>query len=281
MSTPGYAAYLSMDCHQPRRVALTLLWGEALMLKTSLSTQFEIVDNVAAPESVVKMTSNTFQNEDCVQRTGQQPAISQPTHIYPDDAIYCSSEVGYRKDAGTMWTWLKDTEARLPEDFAHIGDNEQSDAQQVAKQGLSPIGIINTAVLADLRGYPMPSGWRTARSDWRSGIALGPAIAEIGNNPFAPSPLFPTKIETPYDFGYLILGPLVFGFLSWLVRNAREHEVGRLFFLARGAYFLHRTYTALTKVAGAFAMPPASIFSCRGAQRSPQLSPHIQIQVSS
>jgi FMN phosphatase YigB (HAD superfamily) len=217
------------------------------------AAMIEVCRRLGAAGCRLIVVSDTYMDESFIRKVLIQHGIDDCI-----DAIYCSSDVGCRKDNGTMWAKLAATEAASHSDFVHIGDNEHSDIQLAVDARLKAIGIINTAVLADLRGYPMPTGWRAARSDWRAGIALGPAIAKIGNNPFAPNPLVPAKIETSYDFGYVILGPLVFGFLSWLIRNAREHEIDKLMFLARGAYFLHRTYSALAKAADGFAMPEAS-----------------------
>ncbi|MCF8383980.1 MAG: FkbM family methyltransferase [Chlorobium sp.] len=177
------------------------------------------------------------------------------------DAVYCSSEIGYRKDNGTIWTRIKATEGIVSDQFIHIGDNEHSDIQNVYNVSLKAMGVINTAVLADLRLYPMPSGWRYVKSDWRTGIVLGPAIAQVGSNPFKPDSRHPYRIRTSYDFGYLIIGPVVFGFLSWLIRMAKQHGVSRLMFLSRGGYFLHRTYTRLaTMFSGSSKIFPAASY---------------------
>ena len=173
------------------------------------------------------------------------------------DEIHCSSETGMRKDSGEVWKWLSRQLAENSVDFAHVGDNEHSDIQKATDQGLSALGILNTAVLADLRGCPMPTGWRHAESDWKSGILLGPLIARLGNDPFNPPIGTRYTFKDSRDFGYAVLGPLVFAFTAWLARTAKHDRTDHLYFLSRGGYFLHQVYTAVEKESN-IALPTAS-----------------------
>ena len=111
--------------------------------------------------------------------------------------------------------------------------------------GLNAMGLINTGVLADLHKCPMPPAWREARSDWRDGVLLGPLVARVGGDAFAPSLSSAFEFKDARDFGYCILGPIAFAFMSWLCRRAKENRIDRFYFLARGAYFLHELYEEL------------------------------------
>jgi FkbM family methyltransferase len=199
------------------------------------------------------IVSDTYMNEQFVRRVLDRYGV--------DDLfvkVYCSCDIGRRKDNGSMWAWLRAKEEADSQSFVHIGDNEQSDLQKAGDTGIETFGIINTAVLASLRKCPMPTGWREARSDWRAGIVLGPLVARVGNDPFEPDPRLRFMFRTAKQFGYAVLGPLAFGFMSWLVRSARRDKISRLYFFARGGYFLHRAYQSLAASAGGVGLPRAS-----------------------
>ncbi|WP_127079514.1 rhamnan synthesis F family protein [Rhodomicrobium lacus] len=159
--------------------------------------------------------------------------------------ILASSETGLRKDTAEVWKWIKREKIHNGARYLHIGDNEHSDMQLPRDNGLSSLGLINTVVLADLRGCPLPPGWRESRSDWRAGVLLGPLAARVGGNAFRPPLPQPFAFENARDFGYCILGPIALCFMSWLVQRATADGVDRIYFLARGAYFLHRLYEKL------------------------------------
>ena len=173
--------------------------------------------------------------------------IHQLTNIFTE--IFASSETGYRKDSreanGAVWYWIKTHYCIDGKKFLHIGDNEHSDMQIPCDLGLNAMGLINTGVLADLRKCPMPPAWREARSDWRDGVLLGPLVARVGGDAFAPSLSSAFEFKDARDFGYCILGPIAFAFMSWLYRRAKENRIDRFYFLARGAYFLHELYEEL------------------------------------
>lgn len=161
------------------------------------------------------------------------------------DEIHASCDALRRKDDGTIWPWLKQT---LPGDvpFTHVGDSPNSDVAQPRKAGLAAIGIPSAAATAELRGYPVPRHWRIAQHDWRTGIVLGPAIARIGNDPFVKGPTGTIAFENPYDFGHAVVGPLMFGFMTWILQQAEADGVEALYFLSRDGYFLQSIYEACT-----------------------------------
>ncbi len=57
--------------------------------------------------------------------------------------LYISSELGLRKDAGTMWKMLKEVVDKRQLSLIHIGDNVRSDAQVCGDYGLSNMHILH------------------------------------------------------------------------------------------------------------------------------------------
>ena len=155
------------------------------------------------------------------------------------DEIYVSSELGRRKDRGDIWPYLIALEGPL---IRHVGDNEQSDIQQVLRNGLSAVGILNPAVLALERGLRLPDGWREGEGDWRDGLALGPAVQAIANNPLLDKGFKPVVLANLVDVGYLVYGPLIMAFLNWLSKQLVSGHYERVLFLARDGFYLKEIF---------------------------------------
>jgi FMN phosphatase YigB (HAD superfamily) len=171
------------------------------------------------------------------------------SHLF--DEIYVSSEVGRRKDRGDIWPWIKANEADGHR-FYHVGDNEYSDIQNAIRERLGNIYVINTTMLAQLCGLGPLEDWRVKSPAWRDGILHGPVVAKLCNDAFLHRDGYrPVLLEDPRSVGYAVWGPLLFGFLTWVVDQARRSE-GRVFFLAREGWLLIKLYEQIRSALAPF-----------------------------
>ncbi|NRO13044.1 hypothetical protein IMAU30046_01721 [Lactobacillus helveticus] len=53
------------------------------------------------------------------------------------------------------------------------------------------------------------------------------------------------KVNTYYDFGYEVFGPLLFGFITWLFNKMRKQNIEQVYFLSRDGYIMKRLYDQL------------------------------------
>lgn len=166
------------------------------------------------------------------------------------DEIHVSSEVGHRKDRGDIWPWIKSNEADGRR-FYHVGDNEYSDIQNCIRERLGNIYVLNTTMLAQLCGLGPLEDWRINSPAWRDGILHGPVVARLCSDAFLHRDGYrPLVLENAYDVGYAVWGPLLFGFLTWVVKQAQQ-DGGRVFFLAREGWFLVKLYEQMRQALAA------------------------------
>ena len=157
------------------------------------------------------------------------------------DEIHVSSEVGHRKDRGDIWPWIRAKEAD-GQRFYHVGDNEFSDIQNAGRELLGHIYVINTTMLAQLCGLGPLDDWRTKSPVWRDGILHGPVVARLCNDAFLHRDGYrPVVLRDAREVGYAVWGPLLFGFMTWLIEQV-QRDNGRIFFLAREGWFLIKLY---------------------------------------
>lgn len=169
------------------------------------------------------------------------------------DAIHVSSEVGRRKDRGDIWPWIKENEVYGLR-FYHVGDNEYSDIQNAIRESLGNIYVLNTTVRAQLCGLGSLEDWRIKSPKWRDGILHGPGIARLCGEAFLRGEGYrPLALKGANDVGYAVWGPLLFGFLTWVIDQAQQDGT-RVYFLAREGWFLIKLYEQIRS-----ALEPAGV----------------------
>ncbi len=152
------------------------------------------------------------------------------------DEIYVSCDCGYRKDTDEIWDYVLPKYERLT--FVHVGDNMQSDCQNVCDRGLPWAWIPSGNDLSMLSGNQLFAG--NQQGAIRNSISLGLTINKaIFNSPFALQNGH-IQFETPYEFGYAVFGPFLYEFVKW-VQNTTPSDA-HLLFLAREGYIFQQIY---------------------------------------
>jgi len=102
---------------------------------------------------------------------------------------------------------------------------------------------------------------------WRENLLYGLIANSYCLDP-NPKGLFESEepLSNPYAFGYTVFGPIIFSFLSWLIRTSLKDRVGHLKFITREGYLLNRAYEIISKhpsiVDSDLVLPQSSYFLC-------------------
>jgi len=96
--------------------------------------------------------------------------------------LYVSSELGLRKDSGTMWAFMKEHLANKGS-FVHIGDNAVADAQIPGDFGLTNLHILNPIDKWQAAGWDNPFSGGNALNEQQI-LKWGPLISQFGRFPF-------------------------------------------------------------------------------------------------
>lgn len=156
------------------------------------------------------------------------------------DAVYVSSELGARKDGGTMWDLVGaaervDDRIQPGAQWLHIGDNAFSDIQQAGDRGLRWMQI--PAPASHVERSRVPAGRIDLAT--RPGAVGAELVAGLGLASLAANqrPGTTTQLDT---FGHGVLGPITYTFVDWLLRSAAERGIDRLLFTARDGALAQR-----------------------------------------
>lgn len=161
-------------------------------------------------------------------------------------AIHVSCITGWRKDSGKAWRELPSREGVAPAHWLHIGDNEQADVQLPLAYGyIGPVHVLRPSSLLDV--VPALRSLRPGRkllSQWQDQLWLGLLANRLADLADHSPQAFDTTItiEAPETFGYLVLGPLILDFSTWLSRLARQGNGRQLLFLSREGYLLSQAF---------------------------------------
>lgn len=154
------------------------------------------------------------------------------------DDIFVSSEYGKTKADGNLFDEVihKYGDRKI----LHIGDNVHSDINMAKEKGLTPFFVMSGRELLEKSSLREIIPHTCTVFD---AIILGIIIARCFNSPFV---LSETKgiveIINPFDMGYMVYGPLNFGFCHWLYHKSNKDKIEKLLFFARDGYFLQNYY---------------------------------------
>jgi FMN phosphatase YigB (HAD superfamily) len=222
------------------------------MLELEVSTETAIL---APRESVIKLAKE-------VKDSGKRVILVSDTYLerkyieeillakginFYDD-LYISCEIGKRKDRGNLWEYVPECEGVANNRLLHVGDNEQSDIHALVIRGfMHPVHVMKPSVLfrqSEL-GEVLWEALKPYKS-WRENLLYG-MIANLYCSDPSPKELFESKkpLSDPFAFGYTVFGPIVFNFVSWLIKVSAKDHVKQLKFIAREGFLLSQAFESV------------------------------------
>lgn len=163
------------------------------------------------------------------------------------DELYVSCELGKRKDRGDLWDYVLESEKISKDELLHIGDNEESDIQILVDQGFRhPVHVMRPSVMfrQTALGNILWEETKPYRG-WKENLLYGVIANKYCTDPLPRLPhIFKPRLDDPFMLGYIIFGPIVFTFLTWLIHTSLADEVGNLQFITREGFLLNQAYNA-------------------------------------
>lgn len=193
-----------------------------------------ILEKAYAQGKLIYIVSDTFYTKPQLAALLEQCGFHSYTDIFP------SCEYRTVKTQGLFEKMLE----RIPgKSCLHIGDSIDADVEGARRSGLAVCQLYSGLELFEKTGYL--GLWEEIYS-LSSRIQAGMLVASLFNSPFQfeePGQLL--HIDDAYDVGYLILGPIITGFVIWLYRQVREQKLKTVWFCARDGYLIKKLYEQL------------------------------------
>ncbi|ACL22185.1 HAD superfamily hydrolase-like protein [Desulfitobacterium hafniense DCB-2] len=155
--------------------------------------------------------------------------------------LFISCELKMSKTSGTLWEYVK--EIYSGKSILHIGDNRQSDIDMPRKYNISTFEVKSAY---DLMSMSVLNSVLVKAQSINDCVMLGQFAGRFLNSPFAINKgKGRFAIDNAFDLGYVSFGPLVLGFILWLIRMAKKNGIDKLLFFARDGYILEKIYRKL------------------------------------
>ncbi|MNJ20740.1 hypothetical protein D3C77_150780 [compost metagenome] len=165
------------------------------------------------------------------------------------DKFYVSSEAKVKKHNGRLFDYvLKDL--NIPaKTILHIGDNLAADVIKAKDRGIKPFHLVKASeAFSECDSYLIP--WK--RDEERHALDWQMMLAIIGNR-FHDNPYLPHRRGTlfcgdPWRLGFAGHGPLLLGYVKWVLEKAIRDKVDRLYFLSRDGLIMKEAYDRIAKL---------------------------------
>lgn len=161
---------------------------------------------------------------------------------YPEDLpLYLSSTVGLRKHESDLFAHVQSMEGVEYTNWLHIGDNPHGDVAVPGKLGITAHRIQSAYQLlsANKKLAAMLRADRKMRSKAETAL-YGLIQRRYFDDPFRIYPANTHFGGDPFIMGYVGMGPVFYGFLHWVMTQAKRDGVQKLLFLSRDGKVLWR-----------------------------------------
>lgn len=160
------------------------------------------------------------------------------------DELWVSCETNRRKDAGTVWKYVK--ENFDCDQVIHIGDNARSDIQMTSDIGLANFHVFNSLDMLQISHYF--SGIDKLVGNYIDAYFTGICAAKLFSSPFALNNKLGQKyIEDYYTLGYVGYGAIICNYIIWLAEHVKQYNAKTVLFIAREGHVFKPLFEMMQK----------------------------------
>lgn len=164
--------------------------------------------------------------------------------------LYVSSEIGLKKDSGNLFQYVLGDIKSNPENIIHIGDNPKGDILMPSKFGIKSLILENHS--SQIKSILIKRGFNPGYFENSFFIM---ALVGYYNNVFAKFDSYsnyrkkrdPYIFSNTFEFGFLLLGPLAYGFSSWILDEAQNTCSKQIIFFARDSILPYKILKRILK----------------------------------
>lgn len=146
------------------------------------------------------------------------------------EKLFLSSVLKRKKQTGTMYKFVINNLNIDCRQFVHVGDNLRFDYFQARKNGLTAV---------KLPTYVKRCKYTPAKGLKKSLKKIYKQYSHVASNFIDP------MWDSYFQYGFEVMGPLLYGFCIWLHNEAVMQGCEKLYFLSRDGYMMQKAYCTL------------------------------------
>ena len=206
--------------------------GEKLKNKIkNLEIELEI-NNVVPMKKNIELFKSLKNKENCrvmlvsdmyLPETVIRKMLAKADSCFEDVKLYLSCECGHKtKHYGSLYSLVKEKENLELDKWEHFGDNPHADIFRAQEKGITT-NQVKSWQLSPFGNYLIQRAPNDAMID---AIAGASRISQKENS------------SNAFKMGANITGPLLYGYISWVLKETLEKNYKDLYFVARDGYIL-------------------------------------------
>ena len=168
------------------------------------------------------------------------------------ERLLLSSVLKKKKYSGNLYLHIINTEPKIKQTFVHIGDNLRIDYLAAKRCGLKAIKIPNKINRSKFERR----GLRHLKE--RQYNKIQNIIGNFSQDDW----------NLYFQYGFECIGPMLYGFTTWLQKRAKEVGCEQLFFLSRDGFLMQLAYNLIF---GKDALPNRYMYTSRKSLFGPQV----------
>ncbi|MCI8312755.1 MAG: hypothetical protein HFI12_11200 [Lachnospiraceae bacterium] len=174
--------------------------------------------------------------------------LSQVDPVFKEIPLYVSSEYGKNKVSGELFQIVRRKENVNYSDWIHYGDNKCADIESAIKLGIKAIHLVPDG----LKEYEQPS----KNLYHQLSIGVSQHVRRFENNNVV------TEVASS------LAGPILYPYVKWILKEALERGINRLYFVARDGWILQQIADIIIQKEG-YSIKTSYIYGSRKVWRLP------------
>ena len=179
-----------------------------------------VYDYCLASKKTIIITTDIYLNKETVFQILDKCGYTNYNYLF------VSSEYGQMKADGSLYDTMIKTTNIPAQMIIHIGDNKKSDYIMPRRKGIASIlidGKINHLTYDNILDYSSDES-----NYWKI----------FTNNHLRDKGYF-------YNTGYECFGPLLYGFVKWIIKKIEEDNIEKVFFLSRDGEIIKKVFDSI------------------------------------
>ncbi len=164
--------------------------------------------------------------------------------------LFISSEIGLSKKTGKLYTHIADKMFCDPKYFLHVGSREQEDIQVPQQLGFNVLPIYSNTDSYKNSFYYKNIWAQTEESSIFSTNLIHGLLAKKFHETKNQESLNTDKSafnQDVYRVGYFGLGPLLLGYIQWIIQKSQEDYIKHLYFSSNHGQFIRTAYDIIAR----------------------------------
>ncbi len=182
----------------------------------------DVYDYCLACKKTIIITTDIYLDKDTIIQ------ILDKCGYYKYDYLFVSSEYGQMKRDGSLFVTILKNLNIPAQSIIHIGDNRISDYVMPRKRGMASVLVNGEINNLSYSYFVSQSSDKLINNYWLAFI----------NNHIRGSGHF-------YNAGYECFGPLLYGFVQWIIKKIEENNIEKVFFLSRDGEIIKKVFDTI------------------------------------